>query len=115
VQVTNCIDVSSIVIQGCEAFFRSLATTGPGKKKKKKKRKARGARVRGFAGPAPQSAAPLPPIELPPLEQLIPPLGDETPEPPSEPTEPESEPGSATEADMKQARAFLRYLLGSEA
>jgi phospholipid/cholesterol/gamma-HCH transport system substrate-binding protein len=115
VQVTNCIDVSAIVIQGCEAFFRSLATTGQGKKKKKKKRKARRARVRGFAGPAPQSAAPLPPIELPPLEQLIPPLGDEPPEPPSEPTEPESETGSATEADMKQARAFLRYLLGSEA
>lgn len=115
VQVTNCIDVSSIVLQGCEAFFQELGGGGQGKKKKKKKkRKARRASA-GLhsAPPPPQQAAPQLPIdppELPPLDQLIPELDDE-PEAPSEPAEPDS----ADDAEMKQARAFLRYLLGGEA
>ena len=114
VQVTNCIDVSATLIQGCEAFFQELTPQAQKKKKKKKKRKARRARA-GLSAPAPQAASPqlpIPPIELPPLEQLIPPIGDEEPDAPSEPTEPDS---VTDEEDMKQARAFLRYLLGSGA
>jgi phospholipid/cholesterol/gamma-HCH transport system substrate-binding protein len=116
VQVTNCIDVSAIVIQGCEAFYRELSSTGQKKKKKKKKRKARRARA-GLSAPAPQSAVPQLPLQLPPLEQLVPPLGDEPEEGGGEEeSEPEpAEPGSVEDADMKQARAFLNYLLGSGA
>jgi phospholipid/cholesterol/gamma-HCH transport system substrate-binding protein len=117
VQVTNCIDVSSIVLQGCEAFFQEQTAQGQKKKKKKKKRKARRASAGLYSAPPPQQPAapqlPIDPPELPPLDQLIPELDDE-PEAPSEPAEP-AEPDSASDAEMKQARAFLRYLLGGEA
>jgi phospholipid/cholesterol/gamma-HCH transport system substrate-binding protein len=42
IQVTNCIDVSSFVVQGCEAFFQNTAAPAT-KKKKRKRRKARSA------------------------------------------------------------------------
>jgi phospholipid/cholesterol/gamma-HCH transport system substrate-binding protein len=135
VQVTNCIDVSSFLLQGCEAFFQQLSGGGQGKKKKKR-RKARRARA-GLSAPAPQTAAPQLPLELPPLDQLIPPLdddpadGEEGSAPDSAPT-PEQDPDSADPESagarvqaarlaaggdrrltMKEARSFLRYLLGS--
>ncbi len=139
VQVTNCIDVSSIVIQGCEAFYRQLSSQGQ-KKKKKKKRKARRASA-GLrsAPPAPQTAVPGLPLELPPLDQLIPPLGEDDAGGGEEGSRPESgispdgqDAGSANpegasaqllaarlaaggdrRMSMKEARSFLRYLLGS--
>jgi phospholipid/cholesterol/gamma-HCH transport system substrate-binding protein len=137
VQVTNCIDVSSFVLQGCEAFFLDTATTQPKKKKKRKRRKARRASG-GLSAPAPQAAVPQVPTPIPPLEQLIPPLGEDGSTNPEEGTEPD--PGSTPEEDagsadqesagtqllaarraagrdermsMKQARSFLLYLLGS--
>jgi phospholipid/cholesterol/gamma-HCH transport system substrate-binding protein len=142
VQVTNCIDVSSFVVQGCEAFFRELGTSQTKKKKKKKKnRKARRARVGLSAPPAPAPQAAPPQIELPTLEQLIPPLGDDQPDGGDQGAEPVPEPGASGDEDdadganpegasaqllaarrtaggdrrmsMKEARSFLRYLLGS--
>src|SRR5918995_1574858 len=66
VQVTNCIDVSSFVVQGCEAFFQNLAAPAT---KKKKKRKARSsAKFRGGPLPEPAPQSPAAPLELPPLE-----------------------------------------------
>jgi phospholipid/cholesterol/gamma-HCH transport system substrate-binding protein len=103
VQVTNCIDVSAIVIQGCEAFFQELSSQGQKKKKKKKKRKARRASA-GLSAPPPppQAVAPQPPLEIPPLDQLIPPLGDD--DPPTGGEDPAtgdegSEPGSGSTAE----------------
>jgi ABC-type transporter Mla subunit MlaD len=53
VQVTNCIDVSSFVVQGCEAFFQNTARAT--KTTKRKKRKARSAsRFRGSPPPVPE-------------------------------------------------------------
>jgi phospholipid/cholesterol/gamma-HCH transport system substrate-binding protein len=139
VQVTNCIDVSAILIQGCEAFFQQLSA--PAQKKKKKKRKARrasaGLRSAPAAPPAPQTAVPVVPLELPPLDQLIPPLGDDDSgggEQGSEPepgTSPDEQAGVGSQGasaqllaarraaggdrrmSMKEARSFLRFLLGS--
>jgi phospholipid/cholesterol/gamma-HCH transport system substrate-binding protein len=118
VQVNNCIDVSNFVLQGCEAFFLDTRAGQTTKKKKKKKRKARRASAGLYSAPPPQQPAapqlPIDPPQLPPLDQLIPELDDDEPEAPSEPAEP-AEPDSASDAEMKQARAFLRYLLGGEA
>jgi phospholipid/cholesterol/gamma-HCH transport system substrate-binding protein len=137
VQVTSCIDVSSIILQGCEAFFQNTQTTKPKKKKKKKKkRKARSA----FRAPAPratpQPATPQPPIQLPPIDQLIPKLSPTPPEvepPPAD--EPQGKdqgqgkeatdssayaqalaarliPASGQDMSMEDASLFLRFLLG---
>ncbi|HEU4981034.1 MAG TPA: hypothetical protein VFT14_07435, partial [Solirubrobacterales bacterium] len=118
VQITNCIDVSSFVVQGCEAFFQNLAPAPTTKKKKKKKKRARGSTA--FRGaPAPQPA-PAPPATLPPLDQLIPPLGDENEEGPGEEgpgaegIEPEPQ-SSDMETEMQQARVLLRFLIGGSA
>jgi phospholipid/cholesterol/gamma-HCH transport system substrate-binding protein len=136
VQVTNCIDVSSFVLQGCEAFFQQL-TTPPRKKAKKKKARRASPGMRS----APTAPAPIPPVplELPPLEQLIPPLGDadstdEGSDPaPSSPQEPAESGGANPETarsqllatrlaaggdrriSMREARSLLRFLLGSGA
>ena len=97
VQVTNCLAVQPIVLQGCEAFFAAQAVPTPVKKKKKKKKKVRSARLRGAA---PQSApqAPVPPDAL---QQLIPPLegsGTQTTPAPKTETTPDT--------------ALLQFLLG---
>jgi phospholipid/cholesterol/gamma-HCH transport system substrate-binding protein len=53
IQVTNCIDVSSFVVQGCEAFFQNTARAT--KTTTRKKRKARSAsRFRGSPPPVPE-------------------------------------------------------------
>jgi ABC-type transporter Mla subunit MlaD len=78
IQVTNCIFVSEIVVQGCEAFYREdTGTTKKKKKKKKKKSKKRNrSRFRGaVATPAPAPAPqPSQPSDSPPIEELIPEL-----------------------------------------
>ncbi len=110
VQVTNCIDVSSFVLQGCEAFFLQPAT--PAKKKKKRKR-ARGSTV--FRGAPTPQPAPAPPAALPPLDQPIPPLGDENEGAPgAEGIEPEPQ-SNDMETEMQQARVLLRFLIGGSA
>jgi phospholipid/cholesterol/gamma-HCH transport system substrate-binding protein len=105
VQVTNCIDVSSFVVQGCEAFFQNTAAPATKAKKAKKKRKARSAsRFRGASPVVPQL-----PIPLPPLDQLLPQLDDGPALPDQEDAEPQDE------LPDQQAQALLRFLLGGGA
>jgi phospholipid/cholesterol/gamma-HCH transport system substrate-binding protein len=149
-QISNCVEVSALVIPGCEAFFQDTGTTQTQKKKKKKKRsrKAKKLRAAGVAPPPPAQtspqASPIPPVEIPPIDQLLPEL---TPTPPS-PEEPPAEtdqPGQpqqqgeegTTPSDqnaaytqtlaarlnpaysrgmsMRDASLFLQFLLGGEA
>jgi phospholipid/cholesterol/gamma-HCH transport system substrate-binding protein len=101
VQVTNCIDISAVILQGCEGFFQSTTNPPVQKKKKKKNRKVRSARFRG--APAPQSPQAPPPTTTttpaPGLDQLVPPLdpGAQTPQ------------GTTTTTPDE---ALLRFLLG---
>ena len=119
VQVTNCIDVSSFVVQGCEAFFQNTGAPVK-KKKKKKKRKARSAaKFRGApspqpAPPAPTPTLPLPPLELPPLDELFPSPGGEDSGAPGQEGTPSPD-SSDAEAEMQQARVLLRFLMGGSA
>jgi phospholipid/cholesterol/gamma-HCH transport system substrate-binding protein len=104
-QVTNCNEVVSFVLQGCEANFQHTAAA-PTQKKKKKKKKAKSSG--GFRpAPAPQPA-PQPPLELPPS----PPIGGNG-------DHPESKPGPAPAPESQlpndQAQALLRWLLGGGA
>jgi phospholipid/cholesterol/gamma-HCH transport system substrate-binding protein len=72
IQVTNCVDVSSFVVQGCEAFFQNTAPA-PTKQKKKKtrSRKAKSAaRFRASPGPQ-QPQAEVPGAEAEPLLQFL--------------------------------------------
>jgi phospholipid/cholesterol/gamma-HCH transport system substrate-binding protein len=104
-QVTNCNEVVSFVLQGCEAFFQHTGST-PVKKKKKKKKKAKSAsKFRSTippasSPPAPQPA-PQPPLEIPPLQDLVPPLGGED----------GAAPPSRTGLQAQTAQAMLRWLL----
>jgi phospholipid/cholesterol/gamma-HCH transport system substrate-binding protein len=119
VQVTNCIDVSSFVVQGCEAFFQNAPAPATNKKNRKGRKARSSAQFRGgpVPEPAPQPpAAPpelpqpeLPQLEWPPLE-LTPPADGGSGAPGSEPG---PEPDSADpDADMQQAEALLRFLIG---
>ena len=93
VLVTNCIFVSEIVVQGCEAFYRETSSDDDDKKKKKKKKKKRKSRKAGFrATPAPAPVQPQPQQSEEPevgidelIPELQPPQGSETDEqPPAE-------------------------------
>jgi phospholipid/cholesterol/gamma-HCH transport system substrate-binding protein len=143
-QISNCVNLSSFVVEGCEAFFRD--TLIPPSKKKKKKKKSRKATfgARGVTPPA--SASPLPQVELPPIDQLIPQLqptapdGSEGPTPPPQTQPGQSTPqggdeqpqqgqttttsqvlsgasprGSKKQMSLRDANLFLQYLLGSGA
>jgi len=84
-QVTNCIEVSAVVIQGCEAFFRDTDTGSQRKKKgkKKKKRKKKGKRA-SFERPlTPQATAPPPAPQPPAAVEELPELDPEA-EPPAD-------------------------------
>jgi phospholipid/cholesterol/gamma-HCH transport system substrate-binding protein len=140
VQVTSCIDVSAVILQGCEAFFQN--TTGQTNKKKKKKKKSRKAKLRAAGvAPPPAQSSPVPPIQIPPIDQLIPELGPTPPDtgaPPGEPDQPQGQdqPQSAPSTDtsayahalaatlrsgstrpmsVKDANLFLQFLLGGGA
>ena len=126
VQVTNCIEVSSIVLQGCEAFFRD---TGPVQSQKKKKKGKKSALKASIAPPQPsaqlQPSVPIPPIDIPDLGQLIPPLTQPNDGAPQSAT-PGSEGDQQSQQQQDQAKAadqvslrdaslFLDFLLGSGA
>jgi ABC-type transporter Mla subunit MlaD len=125
-QLTSCVEVAVTVQSGCEAFFRPTTTTTPTKKKKGKKavRKAR-AHLR--------PRLPLPPIDVPDLNELL-------PQPTPDQSAPSDESGSGSGSDsgtttttpqgdtgkeqttptkqavsMKSARMFLNFLLGGGA
>jgi phospholipid/cholesterol/gamma-HCH transport system substrate-binding protein len=105
-QVTNCNEVVSFVLQGCEANFQHSETAQPTKKKKKKKKKAKSSsRFRSNLPPAiPQPTpqpAPQPPLEIPPLQDLVPPLGGTD----------GAAPQSGTGLQDQTAQAMLRWLL----
>jgi phospholipid/cholesterol/gamma-HCH transport system substrate-binding protein len=130
-QVTACQTYQPAPFSGCEAFFRD--PTAPPEKKKKKKKKKKGkkskkarAKFRGGApggspGASPggidysPQATPVPEVpDIPDLEQLLPP----TDPPPQEEGEPEDTDGSELKSQrmsVKQANAFLRFLLGEGA
>ena len=124
VQVTNCIDVSAIVLQGCEAFFRDTGPTQSQKKKKKGKKSALKASIAPSQPPAQQPAAPIPPIDIPDLGDLIAPLtqpdggapqpapggqGDQRQQQGEEPRP------DASQVSLREASLFLDFLLGSGA
>jgi phospholipid/cholesterol/gamma-HCH transport system substrate-binding protein len=66
-QLTPCVEIAVSVQSGCEAFFRPTTTTTTTKKKKKKGKKAvRKARAHLRSG------LPIPPINVPNLQDLLP-------------------------------------------
>ena len=119
-QITPCQTYQPAVYSGCEAFFKKpLPPTNTGPTKKKKKKKTKKARFRGSA-PAqggidlsPQ-ATPVPQIPtIPDVEQLV---------PPTDPAPKDQGDGQGEGSDLKsqrmsvkQASAFLRFLLGEGA
>ena len=123
IQVTNCIEVSAIVIQGCEAFFQDPAE--PAKKKKKKKKRKKGKRA-AFSGEvrAPSAAAPPPPQppaaveELPELDPDTEPPADAEPpagaEPGADGADGEDDERDATDpVALEDAGLLLDFLLGA--
>jgi hypothetical protein len=138
--VTSCINVSAIVLQGCEAFFQKTAQTKTKKKKKKRSRKAK-AKLRAGAVAPPAQSSPIPPIAIPPIDQLIPdisPTPPSTETPPAEPDQPQGKDEgqgappkdstayaqalaatlrspSGNEMSIRDARVFLQFLLGGNA
>ena len=125
VQVTNCIDVSAIVLQGCEAFFRD--TGAPQSQKKKKGKKS--ALKASIAPPQPsaqQPSVPIPPIDIPDLGQPVPPPtqpNDVAPQPAApgsegdqQPQQQQNQPKAGTDqVSLRDANLFLQFLLGSGA
>lgn len=127
-QVSNCIDISSIVVAGCEAFFQQVAAPSSAAKKK-----SAGASAQGKVAPAPAPSAQQPeqqsePPLLPPIEELLPELSP--PAPGDEPTAPGADEGDddgdevsprgaalsrgyGEPMDLEDASVFLAYLLGS--
>jgi hypothetical protein len=125
IQVTNCTDVSSFVVQGCEAtFIQDTGTTsGQGKKTKSRKSALKASGI-SSAQPSvpqpsvPQPTAPIPPIDVPEINQLIPGLSqpsDEAPQPapPDGPNDGRQPEAHADQVSLKDASLFLRFLLGS--
>lgn len=77
-QVSNCINIEAIVVQGCEAFFRKTGSAAATAQKKAEKANRGKAALR----PAPKSApAPI----LPPLQPLLPEDPESAPADPLEP------------------------------
>jgi ABC-type transporter Mla subunit MlaD len=118
-QVTACQRFEPATFSGCEATFPApLAPTQKKKKKKKKSKKSKKSRAkfRGGGGAGidySPEATPVPqPSAIPDISELIPPLS----EPPAE--EPKEEgvgDAQSSRMSMKQANAFLRFLLGGGA
>jgi phospholipid/cholesterol/gamma-HCH transport system substrate-binding protein len=118
IQVTNCLEVASVVVQGCEAFYQDLTVENDSGKKKKKSKKS-SAKFQGGVAPPPDPAVAEP--ETPAtIEELIPELQPEDGEQPAEPVEPveepgdegAEEPGAEDQADAQNAKqeAELRKL-----
>lgn len=124
IQVTNCTDVSSFVVQGCEATFIQDTGTTSSTKSKKSARKASG---KSPAQPSVQQPSvqqptapipPIPPIDVPEIKELVPELsqpGDETSQtaPPVAPTDGRQPEAHADQVSLEDASVFLRFLLGS--
>jgi phospholipid/cholesterol/gamma-HCH transport system substrate-binding protein len=129
-QLTSCVEVATSVQTGCEATFpKAVAPTTPTKKKKSKKAKASKAGLR--------SNSPLPPIDVPNIQQLIPQIApDQDQAPDSSGTAPGtgSDAGTDTgtttttpqenqdnkapdpqDVSMNEAAMFLQFLLGGGA
>jgi phospholipid/cholesterol/gamma-HCH transport system substrate-binding protein len=108
-QISNCVEVSPLVIPGCEAFFRDTGTTKAKKKKKKKRSRKAKAKLRAGGVAPPAQSSPIPPVEIPPIDQLIPELSptpptETTPAEPSQPQpEPQPEPQNKGEGRGKKA------------
>jgi hypothetical protein len=120
VQVTNCTDVSSFVVQGCEAtFIQDTGTTSGNQQKKSKKSTAlKASGIRSAQPSVPQPTAPIPPIDVPEIDQLIPgptQPSDEgsQPTPPDGPTDGRQPAAPADQISLKDASVFLRFLLGN--
>jgi phospholipid/cholesterol/gamma-HCH transport system substrate-binding protein len=123
-QLTPCVEIAVSVQSGCESFFRPSTTPTKTKKKKGKKsvRKAK-AHLR--------PTLPIPPINVPNLQQLLPqPTTPDQSEPSdgsgngsgsgTTTTTPDSGTGTTTtsgkqDVSMKSARMFLNFLLGGGA
>jgi phospholipid/cholesterol/gamma-HCH transport system substrate-binding protein len=119
-QVTNCTDVSSFVVQGCEAnFIQDTGTTSGNQKKKSKKTTAlKASGIRSAQPSVPQPTPPIPPIDVPEIDQLIPGVSqpsDEAsqPTPPDGPTDGRQPAAPADDVSLEDASVFLRFLLGS--
>jgi hypothetical protein len=112
IQVSNCIFVSEIVVQGCEASFQDLSA---GTKKKKKKKKRKKGRKSGFSGSlaAPQATAPPAP---PPAVEDVPELDPEEVAPEDEvPGEETTDPGAGEGIDPEGEGAGPEGDAGAEA
>jgi phospholipid/cholesterol/gamma-HCH transport system substrate-binding protein len=120
-QITPCQTYQPAVFSGCEAFFQkpTAPTTTKKKKKKKKKKKGRKARAK-FRGGRPggidysPQATPVPEVSaIPDIQQLLPPT-----DPPPAEGDAQKTGGSELKSQrmsVKQASAFLRFLLGEGA
>jgi hypothetical protein len=122
-QLTSCVEVAVSIQSGCEANFPK-ATPATSTKKKKGKKSVRKAKARL------RSASPLPPIDVPNLQQLIPQLTPDQGQPsgdsgsgsdsgtttttPQGDTNKDQAPGNQA-VSMKGASMFLQFLLGGGA
>ena len=106
VQVTSCLNVNTVVVEGCDANFVVEQAQTP-TKKKKKRRSRRSRRAGGVAPPIVAPPSPLPGPEPPPsqedapepqIEELIPELQPEAPQPEAAPEQPQPQ-GSEQQAE----------------
>jgi hypothetical protein len=117
-QVTNCTDVSSFVVQGCEAnFIQDTGTTSGNQKKSKKTTALKASGIRSAQPSVPQPTPPIPPMDVPEIDQLIPGVSqpsDEASQPtPDGPTDGRQPAAPGDDVSLEDASVFLRFLLGS--
>ena len=126
-QLTSCVELTDVFQDICNATFKSTTPTQSKKKKgKKSKAKAAAKKTKGSL----RSASPLPPINVPNLQDLLPPATQTTPEgtqPPADTgtttTTPDSAPKQGSDStttttqdvSLRRASMFLQFLLGGGA
>jgi phospholipid/cholesterol/gamma-HCH transport system substrate-binding protein len=118
-QITVCQDYEVRPASGCQALFQKpvAAPTTPAKKKKKKKKSSKSSLGPAIQSPSP---SPVPPLDVPPIDELLPELDPEEPADPNEPADPDEPAAPADtedgdDADAPKAAAAARRLEAAEA
>jgi phospholipid/cholesterol/gamma-HCH transport system substrate-binding protein len=131
-QLSTCVEIVPIPAGGCEAFWQPQSNSGGGTKKKKKGKKSKAKAAAKKSKGSLRSASPLPPINVPNLQQLLPPPTQTTPDqsqppadsgtttttPDASPKAPDSTTTTTTttqDVSLRSASMFLEFLLGGGA